>query len=119
MSKKFYNTFLLCSTVFFLFADQNLLAPNLSAIAKEFGFTDAQKNQMLGGNIALGFFLVGGVAALMVGYLTDTVNRFQLFGVVVICGESACLGTYFIRTYIQLLLCRIATGVAIGGKIKY
>lgn len=40
---------LLTLTTLFVFADQNLMAPNLSAIAKEFGFTDAQRDEKLGG----------------------------------------------------------------------
>ena len=54
-----YETTLLCICTIFLFADQNLLSPNLTLIATEFGFTDKGKNDLLGGRIALGFFLVG------------------------------------------------------------
>lgn len=35
-------------TTILLFADQNLMAPNLSAIAKDFGFDEAQRDQKLG-----------------------------------------------------------------------
>jgi hypothetical protein len=39
-----YATALICITVAFLFADQNLLAPNLTRIAHEFGFSDQQRD---------------------------------------------------------------------------
>ena len=41
---KYYATALMCLTVAFLFADQNLLAPNLTRIAKEFHFSDQMRD---------------------------------------------------------------------------
>ena len=67
------------------------------------------------GYIAMGFFLVGGVASLFFGYLADTMNRCQLFCIVVMCGEVACFATSLVTHYWQLLLCRILTGISIGG----
>jgi MFS family permease len=101
--------------VFFLFADQNLLAPNLSSIANDFGFDDRKRDKLLGGNIAFGFFIVGGSFALVIGYFTDIMNRCLLFGIVVAIGESACLATYWVRNYEQLFLCRVLTGISFGG----
>lgn len=57
-SQRNYSSFLLCCTVGFLFADQNLLAPNLSIIATEFNFNDIERDEKLGGNISFGFFVV-------------------------------------------------------------
>lgn len=113
--QKEYITGLLCISVVFLFADQNLMAPNLSAIATDFGFNDYRKDQLLGANIAAGFFIVGGLASLIAGYFADLGDRCVLFGSIVICGEVACLGTYFTSTYFELLVCRVLTGVGIGG----
>jgi MFS family permease len=112
---KAYTTILLCVTIFFLYADQNLLAPNLTAIAKDFGFDDHERDQKLGGYIAIGFFIVGGPVALLVGYFTDICTRTILFGLVVTFGESACLATYWVRTYGQLFALRCMTGISIGG----
>ena len=50
---------------------QNLMAPNLTAIAKDFGFNDEERDRKLGGEIALGFFILGAPVALLAGYLTD------------------------------------------------
>jgi len=63
----------------------------------------------------MGFFLVGGLTSLLAGYLTDTRNRCYLFGAVIIFGEVSCLATYFVSNYWQLLICRILTGISIGG----
>ena len=67
ISDRRYITVLLSITVVFLFADQNLLAPNLSMIADEFGFTNKEKDDKLGANIAVGFFIIGGPIALIAG----------------------------------------------------
>lgn len=110
-----YTTFLLCMTVFFLFADQNLLAPNLSAIAEDFHFDSHERDEKLGGYIAFGFFIVGAPVALIVGYFTDIVNRCYLFGLVVAFGEAASVATYWVKTYEQLFIYRVLTGISIGG----
>lgn len=114
-SMRTYTTIMLCCTVFFLFADQNLLAPNLSAVADDFNMSDSERDEKLGGYIAFGFFVVGGPVALLVGYFADTTNRPILFGSVVAFGESACLATYWVQNYGQLFACRVLTGISIGG----
>jgi MFS family permease len=115
ISHKQYTTGIICFTVAFLFADQNLLAPNLSIIADEFHFTDAQRDDLLGGKIAIGFFIVGGFISILAGYLTDVSNRIPLFSFIVFFGESACMLTYWTTTYWQLFICRVLTGISIGG----
>jgi predicted MFS family arabinose efflux permease len=115
LTMKTYTVFLMSVTVFFLFADQNLLAPNLSLIADEFGMSDKERDEKLGGYIAFGFFVVGAPVALLVGYLTDFINRCVLFGVVVALGASASFSTFWVRSYGQLFVCRIFTGISIGG----
>ena len=47
---------LLCAAVFCIFADQNLLAPNLSAIADDLGFDERERDAKLGGQISVAFF---------------------------------------------------------------
>ena len=42
--REIYPTILICLTVAFLFADQNLLAPNLSKIANDFGFSNEERD---------------------------------------------------------------------------
>jgi len=43
------------------------IAPNLTQIAREFNFTDVEKDRKLGGDLAIGFFVVGGIVAIVVG----------------------------------------------------
>lgn len=110
-------------TTMLLFADQNLLAPNLSAVAKEFQFNDMERDYYLGGHIALGFFVVGAPASYVIGMLADcssspsVLPRSTLFALTVIFGEGSCLSTYFIKSYAQLYVTRILTGISVGGAM--
>jgi predicted MFS family arabinose efflux permease len=106
---------LLFACVVLVFADQNLMAPNLSKIAAEFGFTDIERDQKLGGDIALAFFLLGAPASFIIGALADHYNRIYLFAITILGGEGACFLTYFITTYRQLYICRAVTGLSMGG----
>jgi MFS family permease len=115
-SKKNVLLVLLCYSSFFLFCDQNALAPNLSQIANEFGYYESEKDQKLGADLALGFFLVGAPAALLLGCLADSLNRVRLIAFVFALSGLACLATYFSRTYDELYVARIITGIGIGGS---
>ncbi|CAM9778791.1 unnamed protein product [Ascophyllum nodosum] len=103
--------------VVLLYADQNLMAPNLSAIAEDFGFSDEEKDRRLGGDIAVAFFGFGAPASLVIGWLTDVVDRRKLFVAIVLVGEIGALATVWVTTYSQLYWTRALTGVAIGGGI--
>lgn len=100
-----------------LFADQNLLSPNLSLVADEFGFDEHERDAKLGGQVALGFFIVGAPAALLAGYFTDICRRTYVFGVMTALSGLACLSTFFVNDYSELLMCRIFTGIGIGTSI--
>lgn len=104
-------------TVTVLFMDMNLMAPNLSTIAEEFGMDDDERDVKLGGMIALGFFFVGAPVSFLVGYLADSINRSPLFAATVFVGELGCLGAAFVTSYPQLYVCRVLTGISIGGAI--
>ena len=112
---KYYTVGLLTLTSMFLYADQNLLSPNLSAVAEEFGLDDREKDLMLGGWLQLAFFIVGSPASLIIGWAADKVPRLRLFVITVMIGEGPCLATYWVETYWQLFAVRALTGVAVGG----
>lgn len=100
-----------------LFADQNLMSPNLSAMARDFGLDDLERDRKLGGDIALAFFLLGAPASLIIGCLGDVGNRTLLFAVTVGLGEGSCFMTFFCQTYAQLYVCRAITGLSLGGAL--
>lgn len=112
-----YATFMMSLTVFFLFAAMNLLAPNLTQAGDDFGMDEKEKDEKLGGWLSLGFFIMGAPAALFCGYLCDQMKRTHLMGWVVILGSIANACTYWIVTFDELLICRIFSGIAIGGSI--
>lgn len=101
----------------FLFADQNLMAPNLTQIAHDFGFDDVQRDVMLGGRISFVFWVLGGLVTLAIGYLTDKISRKNLLLYVILVGEVPCLLTGFAQNYEQLFWLRALTGIGIGGAL--
>ena len=115
--KDLYAVALLSLIALFLFADQNLMAPNLTQIGDEFGFTDAQRDVKLGGHISLVFWLLGGAVTLAIGYFTDRVSRKWLLGAVVVVGEIPCFLTGYADSYEQLFWLRALTGIGIGGAM--
>jgi MFS family permease len=114
-----YTLFLFSITSVLLFADQNLLAPNLSAAAEEFGYDNNERDKKLGGDIALAFFLLGAPASFLVGCGADSnsISRSFLFGITVLIGEGACFLTYFTTTYTGLYITRALTGFSVGGAL--
>lgn len=84
-------------------------------IAREYGFSDIEKDEKLGGEVAMGFFLIGGFISLVAGYLTDISNRIQLYFAVVTLGEMSCIYAYYSKTFEELYYARILTGISIGG----
>ena len=102
---------------FFLFADQNLMGPNLTQIASDFNFNEIQRDVKLGGEISLVFWLIGGVVTLFFGYLTDVVSRKKLLIIAILFGEIPCLLTGFVETYQQFFWLRALTGIGIGAII--
>ena len=116
MNKRIFVTLQIGLISFFMFADQNLMGPNLTLIAEDFGMTDV-KDQYLGGLIPLVFWLLGGAVALFIGYCTDLISRKYLFVLVVIVGEIPCLLSGFADTYIEFFIMRVLTGIGIGGII--
>jgi len=104
-------------TTLLLFSDQNLMAPNLTEMAIEFGFNHEERDRKLGGEISLAFFLLGAPASIVIGYLADSSNRSVVFAWTVFVGEGACFLTYFVNTYQQLYICRAITGFSVGGAV--
>lgn len=117
--QKRWTVVLYSLTTILLFADQNLLAPNLSQAAEEFGFDNNERDKKLGGDIALAFFVLGAPASFMVGCGadSDSISRSFLFGLIVLIGEGACFLTYFTTTYRGLYITRALTGISVGGAL--
>lgn len=100
-----------------LFAGMNLMAPNLTSIAKDFRFNAAERDQKLGGDINAAFYLLGAPVSLVHGYLADKYNRRNLFVVTLLCCQIPAMFTLIVTQYWELLLIRACTGIAIAGVI--
>ena len=100
---------------FFLFADQQLVAPNLSQAADFFNLTDADRDLYLGGYLPLCFFAVGTPISIFIGPIIDKTNRRNLFVILIFIGEFPCMLTYWVTDVWQLLVTRAITGVAMAG----
>jgi len=116
MNKRIIATLQISLISFFMFADQNLMGPNLTLIAEDFCLVD-MKDQYLGGLIPLVFWLLGGTVALFIGYCTDLMSRKNLFVLIVLIGEIPCFLSGFADTYTQFFIMRALTGIGIGGII--
>lgn len=118
--RRWYTLGLLLLVAMCLHADQNLAAPNLSAIAEEFDLTPLEKDSKLGGQVQLGFFFVGGATSLALGPLADRLNRVNLLLAVVILGSVPCALIKYIPAggsgFLWYFLCRVLTGVSVGGS---
>jgi len=101
----------------FIFSDQNLMAPNLTQIANDFGFNAVERDVKLGGEISLMFWGLGALITLIIGYFADRVSRKMLFIAVVLIGGIPCILTGFAKSYEQLFWLRALTGIGIGGAV--
>ena len=111
------NTLLLLACSFLLQSDQNLLAPHLSTVAHEFGMNDVQRDEKLGGGLAMGLFLLGAPAALAIGAMADRYPRKLLLVLILLVGGAASLGTALARSYSGLFWMRALTGVSLGSAL--
>ena len=82
---------ILFSCTFLLAMEGPLLSPHLTEIAEEFGMSEQERDEKLGGEIALGLVLLGGICAFPLALLADRFSRKLLL--VVICVEiNQCTG---------------------------
>ena len=121
----FWTTALLMLSIFLIHSDQNLLAPNLTAAADDLGLAGPdERDAKLGGGLAIGMFLVGAPAALVIGAGSDEmlnfggrvrIGRSDLVFLVLLIGAAGCAGSAMSRSYPQLFVARAVTGVSLAG----
>jgi MFS family permease len=100
---------------FFLFADQQLVAPNMSQISRDFNLTDEERDLYLGGMVPLCFFAVGTPVTIFMGPIIDRVHRRNLFVGLIFLGETPCMCTWFVTSVTGLLCTRAITGIAMAA----
>ena len=118
LNKESKRTFyLLMLGMTFVYADSNLIAPNLTQMAREFKFDNQRRDEKLGGEIAFAFFLLGVPACVLIGILADKYSRVKLFAFAIFLGQGPNLFISVVKTYEQLLAIRALTGIAVGGAL--
>ena len=110
-----YTLVLLLLTTICLFADQNIMAPNLSQIAEEFEISDEERDARLGGDVSVAFFVVGGPVGIVAGWYTDRYPRNIMYGTVALIGSLGSFLTFCVTSHATLLMARAVTGISIGG----
>jgi MFS family permease len=101
---------------FFLFGDQNLIAPNLKNIASSFGITNQKEiDWYMGGLIPIFFFILGGCVSISMGYFSQKFSRKNLLLFSVLMGEIPCFLTGFSTSYTEFFIFRVLCGFGLGG----
>ena len=65
----------------------------------------------------MAFFLLGLPAALVIGVLTDVIQRKRILVWTMILGQGPCVLALFVSSYWELFAIRTLTGVAVGGAL--
>lgn len=77
----------------------------------------AEVDDRLAGRAALWFWMLGGLMALLVGYLTDKLPRKVLLFTTIVIGAAPCLSTAFAQNVNQFVVLRALTGIGIGAVL--
>jgi MFS family permease len=101
----------------FMYSVHNLIAPNMTAIAKNFHFDNYERDAYIGGELTLFFYFPGVFGALFAGALSGIVDRRSLLVALAILTSLACLLTARVATFRQLAWARAMTGLGIGGSL--
>mmetsp|Transcript_70533 Transcript_70533/g.125540 ORF Transcript_70533/g.125540 Transcript_70533/m.125540 type:complete len:581 (-) Transcript_70533:54-1796(-) len=101
----------------FMYSVHNLIAPNMTAIAKLFHFNKFERDQYLGGELTLFFYFPGVFGALLAGILSGFLDRQLLLAVLALMTSLSCLFTARCSSFSELAWWRALTGFSIGGSL--
>merc|ERR1719436_395949 len=101
----------------FMYSVHNLIAPNMTAIAKLFHFNNYERDAYIGGELTLFFYFPGVFGALLAGILSGMVERRLLFAGLALLTSISCMLTTCVSTFHQLAWARAITGFGIGGAL--
>mmetsp|Transcript_3252 Transcript_3252/g.9812 ORF Transcript_3252/g.9812 Transcript_3252/m.9812 type:complete len:475 (-) Transcript_3252:167-1591(-) len=106
---------ILFGCAFLLAGEGPLLSPHLTEVAEEFGMTEEERDEKLGGEIALGLVMLGGPCGLALGLMADRYSRTMLLVVILAFSSVAAFGTAFATNFTTLFWCRALTGLSLGA----
>ncbi|KAL7532930.1 hypothetical protein ACHAWF_004288 [Thalassiosira exigua] len=109
---------LLSLAFFFVWTPQNLLAPNLTQAAHDFGYEDDRDRDLyLGSNLALASSVLSLPFSALIGFASDAVSRRTLISITTFIGGMAAVGTGMTTNYLILVLCRFIGGSCWTGSV--
>ncbi len=113
------HAFLLSVAFFFIWTPQNLLAPNLTQAALDFGYDDDNERDLyLGSYLALAASVLSLPVSAGIGFASDVVSsRRILISATTLVGGLAAIWTSMAQTYPQLLVSRFIGGSAMSGSV--
>merc|ERR1719424_1046402 len=115
--KQKYSIWLVLIALGFMYSVHNLIAPNMTAIAKLFHFNNYERDAYIGGELTLFFYFPGVFGALIVGVLSGILDRRLILAALCILTSILCLLTARVGTFGELAWARAMTGFGIGGSL--
>eukprot|EP00928_Gymnodinium_smaydae_P017723 TRINITY_DN16777_c0_g2_i1.p1 TRINITY_DN16777_c0_g2~~TRINITY_DN16777_c0_g2_i1.p1 ORF type:complete len:623 (-),score=95.89 TRINITY_DN16777_c0_g2_i1:38-1906(-) len=101
----------------FMYSVHNLIAPNMTAIAKLFHFNNYERDAYIGGELTLLFYMPGIFGALLAGVLSGLLERRLLLAVLAVVTSATCLLTARVASFGGLAWARATAGMAVGGSM--
>jgi MFS family permease len=101
----------------FMYSVHNLIAPNMTAMAKVFHFNAWERDTYIGGELTMSFYFPGVFGALLAGVLSGFMERRSLLAFLALLTAFACFCTGRVGTFRQLVWARAITGFGIGGSL--
>lgn len=112
-----YSVWMMLIALGFMYSVHNLIAPNMTAIAKLFHFNNYERDAYVGGELTLFFYFSGVFGALLAGVLSGVLDRRLLLAALAVLTSIACLLTARVGTFGELAWARAMTGFGIGGSL--
>ena len=113
------HAMLLCLAFFCTWTSQNLLSPNLSLVAEDFGYDDPlDRDRLFGSNLALVGLVLSLPLSACIGFATDVVrSRRLLISATMLTGGLSTLWTGLATSYYEILISRFFQCVAMSGSV--
>ena len=100
-----------------IWSPQNCMAPNLTEMASDFHFSEAQRDSLLGATLAIATGVLSLPISAGIGILADVMNRKYLFCLTVALGGVSSYLTGASRTYRALFIARLLNGAFMSGSV--
>merc|ERR1719352_221818 len=101
-----FSVVLMLVALGFMYSVHNLIAPNMTAIAKLFHFNNYERDAYVGGELTLFFYFPGVFGALLAGVLSGILNRSLLLAGLAMLTSLSCLLTARVGTFGELAWAR-------------